>query len=302
MSHRTLRLLLSLTVGIAVSGELAAYPQSAQPAEAPAPAAPRRRSGEYDWNVRLNPIDLLLGRGTAAVERNLAGPLSVAVAPTYVFSKPVYLSDPYDVKGWAVAAQLGIWVDGNPFRGMALKLHLEHETTTYTITDASQNKVSRTFGLNKVGALLVSQSIHGGWFSFSTGIGVVKDLSWNEADHTVICPGGDASTQCTVASGIGRGWDLLGEIALGVVFLATRSRPAALGVHRWWQKRLPWRSCGGGGREARFVRPRCVWHGASKGGGRLASTGSPSASPSRRVPSGGSAPARGNPAPLTEDS
>lgn len=181
-------------------------------------ARAERGGGGPTWNVRANPIDALLGRATGAGEYAVAGPLSVGVAPTYVFSKPVYVTDTYDVKGWALAGQVGLWVDGSPFRGMALKLHLEHETTTYTIVDGNNQRFSRTFGLNKVGALLVSQSLHGSWFTFSTGIGVVKDVSWSQAEHTVTCPGGDASTQCDVASGLGRGWDLVGEIAVGVAF------------------------------------------------------------------------------------
>ena len=191
-------------------------------AEAQERAAPResssRRPGEYQWNIRVNPLDLLFGRASGAVEAALVGPLSVGVLPTYVFSKPVYQSDTYDVNGWAIAGELGIWIDGSPLRGFAVKLHAEHEAVTYTIVDGAQNTTSRTMQLNKIGALLASQSIHAGFFSISTGIGVVKDLSWNEADHTVTCPGGNASTQCVVASGLGRGWDLLGELGLGVAF------------------------------------------------------------------------------------
>jgi hypothetical protein len=202
---------LAAAASLAVASLLFASAASAE-------QTPRRGPDDYKWNIRFNPINLLLGRASGAVDYGLIGPLSIGVLPTYVFSKPVYRSDPYDVSGWGLAGQLALWIDTRPFRGLAIKLHVEHETTKYTVTDAANNQSSRTFNMNKVGALLASQSIHGGWFTFSTGIGIVKDLSWNKEDHTITCPGGDASTQCDVASGLGRGWDLLGEIAIGVVF------------------------------------------------------------------------------------
>lgn len=194
------------------------YGYSGQP-PSHAPPPPPKRTGP-EWNVRLNPFELLQGRTSGAVEYALTGPLSVGLAPTYVFGRPITASgDGFDVGGWAVALQPAFWIDSNPFRGLALKLHLEHESVTYRIKLEDGSKEKKSLGLNKIGAMLASQSIHGGWFTLSGGIGIKKDLSYDEAEHTVTCPGYAAgSNKCIVAAGEGNGWDIIGELGLGIVF------------------------------------------------------------------------------------
>lgn len=191
------------------------YGYSSQP-----PPPPPKRTGP-EWNVRFNPFDLLEGRASGAVEYAASGPFTVALAPTYVYGRPVYESDSggYDVGGWAMALQPGIWFDGSPFRGLALKLHLEHESVTYRIKTSDGSEEKKSLGLNKVGAMIATQSLHGGWFSLSYGFGIKKNLSYDEAKHTVTCPGrAPGSNGCIVADGIGRGFEIIGELGLGVVF------------------------------------------------------------------------------------
>lgn len=200
-------------------GQPPSYGYNGQPPSHTPPPPPPRRTGP-EWNVRFNPFELLQGRASGAVEYAVTGPLSVGLAPTYVFGRPVTESgDGYDVGGWAIALQPAFWIDGSPFRGLALKLHLEHESVTYRIKTFDGSEEKKSLGLNKVGAMLATQSIHGGWFSFSGGIGIKKDLSYDEAEHTVTCPGETAgSNRCIVAAGMGRGFDVIGEIGIGVVF------------------------------------------------------------------------------------
>lgn len=183
-----------------------------------APPPPKRTGAE--WNIRFNPFDLIEGRVSGAVEYSVAGPFTVGLAPTYVYGRPVYLSgDGYDIGGWALALQPGIWLGTKPFRGLGLKLHLEHESVTYRIklSDGSEEKTS--LGLNKIGAMLASQSLHAGWFSLSYGLGLKKNLSYDEEKHTVTCPGYDPGEGgCIVAAGIGKGFEIIGELGIGVVF------------------------------------------------------------------------------------
>lgn len=185
----------------------------------PPPPPPSKRKGP-EWNIRFNPFELLQGRASFAGEYAIGGPVTVALAPTYVYGTPVTVSgDGYDVGGWALALQPGFWLEGTPFHRLALKLHLEHESVTFRIkaSDGSEEKTS--LGLNKVGAMIVSQSVYGGWFSLSYGLGLKKDLSYDEGEHTVTCPGADPGTKgCIVASGLGRGFDMIGEFGIGVVF------------------------------------------------------------------------------------
>lgn len=182
------------------------------------PPPPKRVGPE--WNIRFNPFDLLEGRASGAVEYAVAGPLTVGVAPTYVYGRPVYEdNEGYDVGGWAIALQPAFWFDERPFRGLALKLHLEHESVTYRIKTQDGSEEKTSLGLNKIGAMIASQSIHGGWFSLSYGFGLKKNLSFDKEKHTVTCPGYPAGSKgCIVASGIGKGFEIVGELGLGVVF------------------------------------------------------------------------------------
>lgn len=205
----------------------------------PEPPPPSRRGpGEYQWNVRFNPIDLVFGRATVGAQYALFGPVTVGIAPTYLFNGAVYDNQGLDRKGWGIAGHLELWIDGRPFHGMFLRGHIEHEQATYSFDAPAADPVtngpvgepqhfSTTVPRNRLGMLIGSQSIHGGWFTFTTGIGVVKDLSYDKS-RVVACPvdvedsKGNTATvagTCTgVGSGFGGGWDILGEISIGAVF------------------------------------------------------------------------------------
>lgn len=183
------------------------------------PPPPPQRTGPQ-WNVRFNPFDLLEGRASFGADYAVSGPFTIGLAPSYIYGRPVYVSgDGYDVGGWALALQPGVWISGLPFRGLGLKLHLEHESVTYRIKTDTGAEEKKSLGLNKVGAMLVSQSVSSGWFSLSYGLGLKKNLSFDEAKHSITCPNAPAGTNgCIVGEGIGQGWEIIGELGIGVVF------------------------------------------------------------------------------------
>ena len=188
---------------------------------------PRRAPGEYAWTVRFNPIDLLFGQGTAGVQYAVAGPLTIGVAPTYLFNGAVYDNQGLDRKGWGLAGQVELWIDGRPYRGMFLRGQLSHQQATYSFSTGAKDvpanaSYSNSVGQNFAGLLIGSQSIHGGWFTFTTGIGVEKNLSYSKT-NTIDCPvtlsdGTVTRGDCSVGAGLGGGWDILGDISIGAVF------------------------------------------------------------------------------------
>ena len=193
------------------------YGYGLPPSYSPPPPPPERTGPR--WNVRFNPFELLAGRASFGIDYAVAGPFTVGLAPSYVYGMPVWNTDDIDVGGWALALQPGVWITGEPYRGLGFKLHLEHENVTFRIKTQENLEEKKSLGLTKVGAMLVSQSVYGGFFSLSYGFGLTKNLTYDEAKHTVTCPGSPAgSNGCVVASGVGKGWEIIGELGLGVVF------------------------------------------------------------------------------------
>lgn len=179
----------------------------------PPPAPPRGPQ----WNIRWNPVDLINSTVSGEVDYAVVGPLTVGLVPSYIYGKPVFEgSHDYDIAGWSLGADVGLWIDGSPFRGTFLKFRAEHESITYAYTPSNGAEARYSLGLNRIGGMLGSQSVHGKLFTISGGIGVMKDLSYSEADHIVPCS--ESPAGCVVAQGIGNGWDLIGQLAIGVIF------------------------------------------------------------------------------------
>lgn len=188
------------------------------PSYSPPPPPEPERTGPR-WNVRFNPFDLIEGRASFGVDYAIIGPITIGLAPSYVYGVPVYISDDVNVDGWALAVQPGFWISSEPYRGLGFKLHLEHESVRYRVTTQDGSEEKKSLGLTKVGAMLVSESVYGGFFSISYGLGLKKNVTYDEAKHSLTCPGSPAgSNDCIVASGIGKGWEIIGELGLGVVF------------------------------------------------------------------------------------
>ena len=191
---------------------------SAPPAyEPPAPPPPPKRT-ELSWSIRLNPLDLVFGRANIEIEYAFLGPLSIEIAPQYIFGD-FRQSKTYNISasGSGVYGELGLWVEGRPLRGYFLKAHAEYNHLTFRSDVASVD-----FPQTRFGALFGSQSIYGGWFTISGGIGIVYDTS-NDVRYINTCAVRDPSGGCTTfeipTSGVlSNGWDIIAQLALGGSF------------------------------------------------------------------------------------
>jgi hypothetical protein len=152
------------------------------------------------------------------VEYAFAGPFSILFGPQYIFADPRQNSS-VNVKasGAGFYSELGLWVEGRPLRGYFLKAHFDHSSITFK-SDIDELKVPQT----RVGALFGSQSIYGGWFTISGGVGVVYDLD-NDDNRKLryINPAlGGADDYFIGGSGLisGNGFNLITQLALGGSF------------------------------------------------------------------------------------
>jgi hypothetical protein len=176
--------------------------------EPPLPPPPRRN--ELQWSIRFQLLNLLFGRVTGELEYAFWGPFSFAVVPEYVFADPSEdKARGITVSGGGVAGEFGYWVEGRPLRGYFLKAHGGYRTIKFK-SDIAETNVPAT----RVGALFGSQSIYGGWFTLSGGLGVVYDFQ--SQDREFVTSGG---RYVIGASGLfGNGFDLLGQLAIGGSF------------------------------------------------------------------------------------
>jgi hypothetical protein len=161
-------------------------------------------------------LDLLFGRATGEIEYAFAGPFSVALVPEYVFSNPaIDRASGVTAKGVGLAAELGYWVEGRPLRGYFLKAHGGYRSIKFSSAIEDVNVPA-----TQVGAMFGSQSIYGGWFTLSGGLGVLYDL---QSKDRPIVTGYDSNGRpvgyIIGASGLfGNGFDLLGQLSIGGSF------------------------------------------------------------------------------------
>jgi hypothetical protein len=164
-------------------------------------------------------LDLLWGRAAAEIEYVLVGPFSFTLIPEYTFWAPgedeLLRINAY---GAGVAGEFGYWM-GRPLRSYFLKAHVGHRTTKFK-SDIDEVNVPET----QIGAFFGAQSIYGGWFSFSYGIGMVYDLQSKDRGLLALEPGSNQPQRDTVlyiipASGaLGNGFDILAQLSLGASF------------------------------------------------------------------------------------
>ncbi|MET0594908.1 MAG: hypothetical protein ABW133_19570 [Polyangiaceae bacterium] len=180
--------------------------------EPPLPPPPKRT--ELQWSIRMQVLDLLFGRATGELEYAFAGPFSFTVIPEYIFAYPgVDKSDAVKVSGAGVAGEFGYWVEGRPLRGYFLKAHAGYRSIKFSST-IDEVSVPAT----QLGAMFGSQSVYGGWFTLSGGIGVVYDF--NSEERSFRAGSAAAPTRYVIpASGLfGNGFDLLGQLSIGGSF------------------------------------------------------------------------------------
>jgi hypothetical protein len=149
------------------------------------------------------------------LEYAFAGPFSFTVLPEYTFA------DPYQDKslgitatGGGIGGELGYWVEGRPLRGYFLKAHVGYRSIRFK-SDIDTTDVPAT----DLGFLFGAQSIYGGWFTFSYGIGVVYDVQSEDRAILAVRPGIGRVLYVIPASGLlGNGFDLLAQLSLGGSF------------------------------------------------------------------------------------
>jgi hypothetical protein len=200
------------------------------PVYEPAPPPPPPKRTELQWSIRTNPLDLVFNqRFDVEVEYAFWGPLSIEIAPQYIFgdyrASNTYMTDRvtltdyplnFTASGAGAYAQLGFWVEGRPLRGFFLKGHAEYNRITFRSDVESVALAQSRFGM-----LFGSQSIYGGWFTLSGGIGVVYDTSAKQTPLRYQNPvvANQIETYQIPGSGrLGSGWDIIGQLALGGSF------------------------------------------------------------------------------------
>jgi hypothetical protein len=192
-----------------------AYAQPGYGYAQPLPPPPQR--SELQWSMRFCLLDLIFGRATAELEYAFAGPLSLTLAPQYIFGdRRGERNYGVTASGAGLYGELAIWVEGRPLRGYFLKAHAGHAWVKFHGDNNAEVDVPET----KLGFLFGSQSIYGGWFTVTGGIGVAVDTESQDRDIAGRdTRNGDPVTYRILASGIlGNGWDLLSQISLGGSF------------------------------------------------------------------------------------
>ncbi|MBI4703509.1 MAG: hypothetical protein HY744_20555 [Deltaproteobacteria bacterium] len=147
------------------------------------------------WSVRYDPFDLLLGRVTLEGEVAIIGPVSVQIAPSWIFNS---LAEGIEHSGLAVAGNVAFYVQGDAFRGFWVKPHVEYEWFKATLTRENRSgnaegepgpgcedpkpgsgKCTKTLGSLILGGVIGSSTVFGrnGGFALSGGIGLGAALA-----------------------------------------------------------------------------------------------------------------------------
>ncbi|WP_437276208.1 hypothetical protein WME90_33860 [Sorangium sp. So ce375] len=126
------------------------------------------------WSVRYNALDLLFGKMTFEGEVAVIGPLTIGIAPSWIWGSLEDAS--IDTTGYALAADVGVYVEGKPLRGFWVKGRVGYESfeATYTPPRASTVAASRDVSSAVLGVIIGSTNIFGrdGGFAMSGGFGL----------------------------------------------------------------------------------------------------------------------------------
>ncbi|KYF88915.1 hypothetical protein BE20_34250 [Sorangium cellulosum] len=166
------------------------------------------------WSVRYNALDLLFGRMTFEGEVAILGPLTVGLAPSWIWGS---LDDAtLDTTGFALGADIGVYVEGKPLKGFWVKGRLGYESfeAVYTpsprVTPGKRDVSSAILGLS-----IGSTNIFGrdGGFAMSGGFGLGVAL----APPATVAAGAAGNYQYVFYEKTGK-IKLLGSLSLGVAF------------------------------------------------------------------------------------
>ncbi|WP_437965458.1 hypothetical protein WMF04_38360 [Sorangium sp. So ce260] len=124
------------------------------------------------WSVRYNALDLLFGRVTFEGEIAVIGPLTIGLAPSWIWGS---LEDAtMDTTGYALAADIGVYVEGKPLRGFWVKGRLGYESFEAVYTPSRNVTGKRDVSSAVLGVIIGSTNIFGrdGGFAMSGGFGL----------------------------------------------------------------------------------------------------------------------------------
>jgi hypothetical protein len=173
-------------------------------------------------SIRLQALDLLFGSIGGELEYAFAGPVSIGLAPQYIFADWRQNSSiGLKGKGSGVTADLGFWIEGRPLRGYFLKARLSYSSVTFKsyqpdgVTELATEDVPETI----LGVMFGSQSIYAGWFTVSGGFGIGYNLK-NEVHRIAVADPYYGPIYELPGPGLisGNGFVLIPELSLGGSF------------------------------------------------------------------------------------
>jgi hypothetical protein len=201
------------------------YPQQGYPqqgygyAPPPGPPPPPRppESSCCRWGLRYNPFELLLGRMTFEGEVAVVGPLTLGISPSWIWGS--LLDTNLDTTGFALAGDIGIYVEGKPLRGFWVKARLGYESYEAVLTHSTDQDTVGKGDVSSaiVGGMIGSTNVFGrnGGFAISGGIGLGVAL----ADPvTITADSKRARDEAVVFYDKTGKIQFLGSLALGAVF------------------------------------------------------------------------------------
>lgn len=184
----------------------------------PPPPRERREPGCCRYAIRYDPFDLIFRRATFQAEVGIVGPLSIEVEPSWIWGSP---REFVDEQGFAIAANVGLYVSGRYLKGFYVKGHVGYERFDAKLThpDVAGQTDEETVSSPIFGVLIGSSSIWGNddlGFNLSGGIGIGVAVG---EKVTLQVPGDESvsgiSTDYYDKAGV---IQLLGSLGLGVAF------------------------------------------------------------------------------------
>ena len=209
------------------SGYSQGYGYNGPPPEGPPPPPPREKKEPEccRYAIRYDPFDLISRRITFQGEVGIVGPLSIELEPSIIFGDPAGVfangDSLVDASGFAIAANVGLYVSGRYLEGFFVKGHFAFETFDATLTHPNirTQTTTATASAPILGLLIGSSNIWGNddvGFNLSGGIGIGAAI----ADKVTLTVPGDAANSAFSISYYGDDdvIRLIGSLGLGVVF------------------------------------------------------------------------------------
>ncbi len=197
------------------------YPQAyynVPPPPGPPPPPKPIKPACCRWSLRFDPFDLLFRRLTFQGELAIAGPISIEIAPSWIFGSPY---ENFDAAGFSIGGNLAwYFLSGKALKGLWLKAHVGYENYDATLTNPAlpSSSDTKTASSAVLGGMIGTTSVFGrnGGFAISGGIGIGVAT----ADEITLVAPGDALRPGYAAKLYDKSdrIRLLGSLGLGIAF------------------------------------------------------------------------------------